>query len=593
MRIVVDQGSLSGKVDLDGKAYSLNTNYTSIDFTLPSGGYYYEGKKLYKLNKIGATSPGAYDESMNGKMVDAQYTYTYELIPTTERPKASSVTTVKHKDNIEKQIVEKYVVNGTETTKENYEKSKVGAWSEKSSTKYVKDLSETLINTEETFLGGSERDTTITWSDGTKETVQQAVYKYQVDEYYKVTQQYLKTYTLTTSGTTPTEHYTITWKNWDGTTLGTTTVSKGSTPSYSGSTPTRPADSNYTYTFKGWSPSVTAATGNTTYTAQYTAVSKADVTTTYTITWKNWDGTMLKKQTVSKGVTPSYGSTPTRPDDSSYTYTFKGWSPSVTAATGNATYTAQYTATPKSSATTTYTITWKNWNGSILATTNVRKGTTPVYSGSTPTKPADSSYTYTFNGWSPSVTSANANTTYVATFKSTPKTSQQYYTITWKNWNGTILKTQSVAKGTVPSYGSNPTRPADSSYTYSFKGWSPSVTSATSNKTYTATYTAIKKAVPQTLNVKVKISKPKASKGAITAKWKKLSKKNQKKVSKIEVQISKYKNFSSCKTYRVNKKSSSKKITKLQRKTKYYIRVRAINGSKVGAWSSVKSIKTK
>lgn len=65
--------------------------------------------------------------------------------------------------------------------------------------------------------------------------------------------------------------YTITWKNWDGTTLATTSVLKGATPSYTGATPTRPSTAQYTYTFSGWTPSITAATANKTYTATYTA----------------------------------------------------------------------------------------------------------------------------------------------------------------------------------------------------------------------------------------------------------------------------------------------------------------------------------
>ena len=51
--------------------------------------------------------------------------------------------------------------------------------------------------------------------------------------------------------------------------------------------------------------------------------------TTYTVTWKNWDGTELEKdENVAAGATPSYdGETPTKPEDANNTYTFAGWSP--------------------------------------------------------------------------------------------------------------------------------------------------------------------------------------------------------------------------------------------------------------------------
>lgn len=65
--------------------------------------------------------------------------------------------------------------------------------------------------------------------------------------------------------------HTATFKNYNGTVLQTVTVNNGATPSYTGATPTKPKDKQYTYTFSGWSPSLGAITGNTTYTAQFTA----------------------------------------------------------------------------------------------------------------------------------------------------------------------------------------------------------------------------------------------------------------------------------------------------------------------------------
>lgn len=69
----------------------------------------------------------------------------------------------------------------------------------------------------------------------------------------------------------------------------------------------------------------------------------------YTITWKNYDGTVLETDTVTEGDTPVYnGSTPTRAEDDQYTYTFEGWDKTVVAATANATYMATFTAIAKS-----------------------------------------------------------------------------------------------------------------------------------------------------------------------------------------------------------------------------------------------------
>ena len=75
--------------------------------------------------------------------------------------------------------------------------------------------------------------------------------------------------------------YTVTWLNYDNSELGTTTVQYGATPSYDGETPTKPEDANNTYTFAGWKNGDTTyapgealpeVTGDTTYTAQFTAV---------------------------------------------------------------------------------------------------------------------------------------------------------------------------------------------------------------------------------------------------------------------------------------------------------------------------------
>ncbi len=84
---------------------------------------------------------------------------------------------------------------------------------------------------------------------------------------------------------------------------------------------------------------------------QYIDIATIKITVTYTVpdityTYKDWDGTTLKTQTVEQGTSPTAPSNPTRDADAEYTYTFSGWSLS------GYVYTAQYTATKRS-----YTVT--------------------------------------------------------------------------------------------------------------------------------------------------------------------------------------------------------------------------------------------
>ena len=133
---------------------------------------------------------------------------------------------------------------------------------------------------------------------------------------------------------------TVTWKNWDGTMLGTSPVNYdyGTIPTYDG-TPARAADAQYTYRFIGWTPEPVPVMGN----AEYTAVYEKELRS-YTVRWLNWDGTELYRTTEKYGATPVYGGvTPTRADDGVNSYTFSGWNQTVTAVTGDTTYTAQFT----------------------------------------------------------------------------------------------------------------------------------------------------------------------------------------------------------------------------------------------------------
>ena len=218
------------------------------------------------------------------------------------------------------------------------------------------------------------------------------------------------TYTATFNATV--NSYTITWLNDDGTEIDTTTVAYGETPTHADATKT--ATAQYTYTFAGWDKEIVAVTGDATYTATFNATVNS-----YTITWKNDDGSVIDTTTVPYGTVPTHADA-TKTATAQYTYTFAGWDKEIVAVTGDATYTATFDATVNA-----YTIQWLNEDGDVLKTESVNYGVVPTYTGETPTKAEDHAYTYTFAGWDKEIAAVTGDETYTATFTKTEKTEQK------------------------------------------------------------------------------------------------------------------------------------------------------------------------
>ena len=195
--------------------------------------------------------------------------------------------------------------------------------------------------------------------------------------------------------------HTITFVDMDGTILSTQTFDEGETiiP------PTTPQHEGYT--FIGWDTDLTNITSDRTITAQYTI-------NRYRIQFIDWDGTIIKTDSVeylSNIVPPA---NPTRIATAEFTYTFAGWTPKIVPVIGDATYTARY-----NSIINKYTITFKNDDGSELCADEWDYGTMPYCEE--PTKEDDEQYRYTFAGWSPDIVVVKADATYTATYTVTPK----------------------------------------------------------------------------------------------------------------------------------------------------------------------------
>jgi len=282
------------------------------------------------------------------------------------------------------------------------------------------------------------------------------------------------TYKATYSSTV--NQYTVRFLNYDGEELQSSSWNYGAMPSYSGETPTKPADAQDSYVFAEWSPVVTIVTKDATYTATYTST-----TNSYTITWLNDDDSQIDQTTVAYGETPTHADAE-KPNTAEWTYTFEGWTPEIVVVDGDASYKATFSATKNS-----YTITWLNYDGSELEHETLEYGATPEYKGTEPSKEATAQYTYYFSGWDKEIVEVTGDAAYTATYNSTLNS----YTIRFINDDETELQSSEVEYGTMPTYdGETPHKDADEQYTYTFAEWDQEIVSVTGEATYKATYSS-------------------------------------------------------------------------------------------------------
>ena len=268
--------------------------------------------------------------------------------------------------------------------------------------------------------------------------------------------------------------YTVIFQNWNDSVISRETYHYGDTIS-APNNPSKPSDNTYRYIFNGWDKEL-VCNGDMIITATYTP-SYID----YTVTFKNWDGSVISSKTYHYGDNVVAPLTPAKTSDNTYTYTFKEWDKSVVNCNGDATYIATYTSNYID-----YTVVFKNYNGAILSTNNYHYGDV-VTAPSAPTKAADNTYTYTFKGWDKTVVNCAGNTTYTATY--TPVYIN--YTVVFKDWEGTVLSTNTYHYGDVVTAPSAPTKAADNTYTYTFTGWDNPVVNCVGNAVYTAVFSPI------------------------------------------------------------------------------------------------------
>ncbi|MCR4925056.1 MAG: InlB B-repeat-containing protein, partial [Clostridiales bacterium] len=245
--------------------------------------------------------------------------------------------------------------------------------------------------------------------------------------------------------------FTVTFKDYNGTTLKT---QNGVFYGTNATPPSNPVRIGYTFT--GWDTDYTNVTAATIVTAEYTR----DI---YTVNFYNYDGSvLLKTEEHYYGESATAPSAPERVG-----FEFTGWSANFDNITSSIDVYAQYAGV------SSFTVTFKDWDGTTISSEIVDKNA----SATAPANPTRTGYTFT--GWDKAFNNVTADLTVTAQY------SINNYTVTFKDWDGTVLKTQNSV-----AYGSGATAPAAPTRTgYTFDTWDTDFSNVSRNLIVTATYT--------------------------------------------------------------------------------------------------------
>ena len=240
-------------------------------------------------------------------------------------------------------------------------------------------------------------------------------------------------------------NYTVSFKDYDGTFLKVEEVASGS----AATAPLSPTRAGYTFT--GWDAAFDNVTNNITVTAEYINY--------FTIRFEDYDGTFLKSENVNYGLAATAPPNPIRTG-----YTFSGWNVAFDNIINSITVTAMYMLN-------TYTVRFEDYDGTLLKSEEVDYGSSAI-APSNPTRIG-----YTFIAWD--VAFDNVTDNIIVTSEYLINT----YTVSFEDYDGTLLKSEEVDYGSAAIAPSNPTRIG-----YTFTAWNVAFDNITDNIIVTAEY---------------------------------------------------------------------------------------------------------
>ncbi len=180
----------------------------------------------------------------------------------------------------------------------------------------------------------------------------------------------------------------------------------------------------------------------------------------YTVTFWDYDSTLLDTQTVAAGEDAVAPEVPGREG-----YIHTGWVPDYHAVTSDLQVTAQYEAEDPDAR--KFTVTFLDYDDTVLKTMLV----SPGEDAEPPVDPVREGYTFT--GWRPAITNIQANTTVYAQYERNDSSESQL-TVRFIDYDDTVLYTQRVSYGEDAITPQDPTREG-----YVFTGWRPAITGIT------------------------------------------------------------------------------------------------------------------
>ena len=226
--------------------------------------------------------------------------------------------------------------------------------------------------------------------------------------------------------------------------------------------PVKEADSKYTYTFAlwgGYSNGMTVPNHNVRLVAHYTCTPVE-----YTVKFIS-EGTVVGECKAGYGTAVTLPTDPVKASDSKYMYTFASWegyTEGMTVPDYDVEYTAQFTSTPVK-----YTV--KFVSEGVIVKESVADYGSVITLPENPSKTANSKYTYTFVSWkdyTAGMTVPESDITFEAQFTGTPVE----YTVKFTS-EGNTVHSYTADYGSLIALPENPSKTANSKYTYTFASW--------------------------------------------------------------------------------------------------------------------------